>query len=287
MLASLPRGHLESLGIVMDMSIARREAHRPVGGRIAFFVNNWDRISQDPWVRETVTGHRLELAAMPTQGRIPGRGGMEPAKVHVLSKEVEDLVTKGAITPCGEDRDGFVSQLFLVPKSDGSWRPVINLKGLNQFILTQHFKMESVRTVKAIIQKGDWLLKLDLKDAYLSVPIHEDHQKYLRFRWDDRTWQFRALPFGLSSAPQTFTKLLKPVVCTLRRLGVRLILYLDDMLIMSQSRHEIRAHLATTMELLCALGFIINMKKSVFTPTRSIEFLGFAVDSTTMTIRLP
>jgi hypothetical protein len=72
--------------------------------------------------------------------------------------------------------------------------------------------MESVRTVKAIIQKGDWLLKLDLKDAYLSVPIHMDHQKYLRFYWESRAWQFRALPFGLSSAPQTFTKLLKPVV---------------------------------------------------------------------------
>jgi hypothetical protein len=91
-----------------------------------------------------------------------------------------------------------------VPKSDSTWRPVINLKGLNQFVLIQHFKMESVRTVKGDIQKGDWLLKLDLKDAYLSVRIHKDHQKYLRFLWENRAWQFRALPFGLSSAPQTF-----------------------------------------------------------------------------------
>jgi hypothetical protein len=59
------------------------------------------------------------------------------------------------------------------------------------------------------------------------------------------------------------------------------------MLIMARCRHEIRTHLATTIELLCALGFIINMKKSVFTPARTIEFLGFIVDSTAMTIRLP
>ena len=287
MLASLPRSRLKDLGIVMDMLIPRREARRPIGGRIALFVTNWHRISQDPWVRETVTGHRLELATTPIQGKIPEGVHMDPEKVCRLSKEVEDLAGKGAITPCGDNRDGFFSQLFLVPKSDGSWRPVINLKRFNQFVLSQHFKMESVRTVKAIIQKGDWLVKLDLKDAYLSVPIHKDHQKYLRFRWENRAWQFRALPFGLSSAPQTFTKLLKPVVSTLRRLGIRLILYLDDMLIMAQCRDEMRTHLATAMELLCALGFIINMKKSVFTPARTIEFLGFTVDSSIMTIRLP
>ena len=100
-------------------------------------------------------------------------------------------------------------------------------------------------------------------------------------------WQFKALPFGLSSAPQTFTKLLKPVVCTLRRLGIRMILYLDDMLIMAQSRHEIRSHLASAIKLLCALGFIINMKKSVFNPAQVMELLGFSLDTSAMTISLP
>ena len=43
--------------------------------------------------------------------------------------------------------------------------------------------MESIRTVKGLIKQGDWLLKLDLKDAYLSVSIHPSHRKYLCFRW--------------------------------------------------------------------------------------------------------
>ena len=79
---------------------------------------------------------------------------------------------------------------------------------------------------------------------------------YLKFRWEGQTWQFRALPFGLSSAPYVFTKLLKPVVSTLRKLGIRVILYLDDMLIISRSQEETRRNLATTVELLIALGFI-------------------------------
>ena len=287
MLKSLPKDGLESLGIRMDMSIPRAEVHLPVGGRVSRFTTNWAKISQDPWILETVSGHRLELAGTPTQERVPGSPVMDPVKAELLSEEVQSLVSKGAITSITDDGDGYVSQLFLVPKSDGSWRPVINLQGLNQFVSAQHFKMESVRTVKATIQKGDWLLKLDLKDAYLSVPIHREHQKYLRFQWGGQMWQFKALPFGLSSAPQTFTKLLKPVVCTLRRLGIRMILYLDDMLIMAQSRHEIRSHLASAIKLLCALGLIINMKKSVFKPAQVMEFLGFSLDTRAMTISLP
>ena len=95
------------------------------------------------------------------------------------------------------------------------------------------------------------------------------------------------LPFGLNSAPHTFTKLMKPVVAVIRRLAVRLILYLDDMLIAARTTEEVRRHLATALELLVALGFIINIKKSVFKLTQNLEFLGFQLNSLSMTISLP
>lgn len=212
---------------------------------------------------------------------------LDAEKSQVLSQEVENLAAKEAIQSVPNDREGYTSPIFLVPKSDGSWRPVINLKSLNRYVVTRHFKMESIRTVKGLMQKGDWLVKLDLKDAYLTVPIHSSHRKYLRFQWQSQTWEFKVLPFGLSSAPYTFSKLMKPVVCTLRKLGVRSILYLDDMLIMARSKEEARRHLATAMELLVALGFIINLKKSTLTPTQELEFLGFLLNSHNMTIGLP
>ena len=59
--------------------------------------------------------------------------------------------------------------MFVVPKSDGSWRPMINLKSLNLYILTRHFKMESIRTAKDLLQGRDYIVKLDLKDVYLSA----------------------------------------------------------------------------------------------------------------------
>lgn len=74
---------------------------------------------------------------------------------------------------------------------------------------------------------------------------------------------------------------------TLRKLGIRSILYLDDTLIMARSKEEARRHLATAMELLVALGFIINLKKSTLSPTQELEFLGFLLNSHSMTIVLP
>ena len=271
----------------MDMDIVRQEAWRPVGGRLANFLQNWKQISNDPWILDTVSGYKMEFLGHPQQRAVPATIRLDMQKSQILTREVKDLAAKEAIQRAPPNREGFTSPLFLVPKSDGSWRPVINLKALNKYVVTRHFKMESVRTVKGLMQKGDWLVKLDLKDAYLSVPIHPAHQKFLKFQWQGSTWQFQSLPFGLSSAPYVFTKLMKSVVATLRKLGIRLVLYLDDMLVMASSKEEAKRHLATIMQLLLSLGFIINLKKSVLSPVQELEFLGFILNSNKMIISLP
>ncbi len=81
----------------------------------------------------------------------------------------------------------------------------------------------------------DYMINIDLTDANLSVPIHQDSQSFLRFMWQNKPYQFKAQPFGLNVAPRVFTKLLKSVVAWLRGQGIRLIIYLDDILIMAAS----------------------------------------------------
>jgi len=76
----------------------------------------------------------------------------------------------------------FVSQLFLVEKKDGGQRPVINLKCLNQFVKTEHFKMECLHLLPDLLQPQDWIVKIDLKDSYLQIPIHPDYQHLLTFQ---------------------------------------------------------------------------------------------------------
>ena len=128
---------------------------------------------------------------------------------------MEDLLLKDAIKPTFPTED-FFSPIFAVPKEDGGWCPVINLQRLNIYISTPHFKMESIASLKDVIQKGDFMGKLDLKDAYLSVPIAKEHQNFLKFTWESQPYQFESLSSGLSSAPRTFTKLLLPVGAEMR-----------------------------------------------------------------------
>jgi Reverse transcriptase (RNA-dependent DNA polymerase) len=87
------------------------------------------------------------------------------------------------------------------------------------------------------------------------------------------------MPFGLSSAPRAFTKILKVVMAFLRKKGIRIIIYLDDILILNGPREGLLADLELVVELLHALGFIVNQDKSVFFPTQIIEYLGLVVSS--------
>lgn len=258
-----------------------------MGGRLALFKTNWRRLSEDPWIQQTVEGSKVEFLTPPHQNHPPREIVLEAHMAAVMTEEIENLAAKNALIRAPREEEGFMSAMFLVPRTDGSWHPVLNLKPLNCFVVTPHFKMESARSVKNLNMPGDWLVKLDLKDAYLTVPIHHSHQHFLRFQWKGTKWQFRVLPFGLSSAPCTFTKVMKPVVASLRRLGIRLIVYLDDMLILDHSKERLLVHLASAMKLLISLGFLVNLKKSVLSPTRKIEFLGFLIDSVSMRLSLP
>jgi hypothetical protein len=203
-------------------------------------------------------------------------------------QEIDELCSKGAVTEVNHlPTDGFLSTLFLVPKKDGGQRPVINLKGLNAFVTTPHFKMEGIHTLKNLLREGDWLVKIDLKDAYFSIPIHQNHRKYLCFQVDQKVYQFNCLPFGLTSAPWVFTKTLRPVAALGRELGMRLIMYIDDFLLMAESKEKAQDQASGLIYLLKCLGFVINTEKTIMEPSQSLEFLGFTINSLTRELRLP
>ena len=131
------------------------------------------------------------------------------------------------------------------------------------------------------------MTKIDLKDAYFSVTIHPQSQKFLRFLWQNKAFQFCSLPFGVNIAPSLFTCLMKPVAGFLRKRGARLLLYLDDMLIIGSTPRAVNDFTQMPVNLLKALGFMINLDKSALTPAQVITFLRFTINSKTMRFTLP
>ena len=204
-----------------------------------------------------------------------------------LDQEVTDLLTKGALQRATDTHPQFVGHLFLRPKKDGGMRPIYNMKPLNHYVQYQHFKMDNLSMTKTVIKPNDYMVKVDLKDAYQCIPVHQADRKYMRLRWKGTLYQFTCLPFGLASAPRQFTRLMKPIVTELRKLGIRLLIYLDDIILFNQDPTQLVTDMNSLTHLLRNLGLVLNTKKSVTTPTRQIEFLGMDIDSTRMEISLP
>jgi len=109
-------------------------------------------------------------------------------------------------------------------------RRVINLRPLIMYLRTQHFKMDSMKTVLSLVQKGDYAFSLYLADAFLHLPIFPKHRTFLRFCVNQQVYQFRVMAFGPKVAPTTFTKCVTVVAAFLRQQSLKLSLYLDDRL---------------------------------------------------------
>ena len=123
---------------------------------------------------------------------------------------------------------GFFNRLFLVAKPNNCWRPMLDPRKLILFLKEEKFKMETPKTIRTFLQQGEWVTSIDFKDAYFHIPIQEQSRKYLRFHIQRRTYQFKALPFGLSTTHMEFTVVAKEVKLMAIHKGIRIHQYLDD-----------------------------------------------------------
>ncbi len=130
------------------------------------------------------------------------------------------------------------------------------------------------------LQQSTW------RTAYFHVSILPRHRPFLRFAFEGRAYQYKALPFGLSLSPRVFTKVVEAALVPLREAGIRILNYLDDWLILAQSRALLCEHRDMVLSHLSRLGLQVNREKSKLSPTQRISFLGMELDSVNLTARL-
>lgn len=260
----------------------------PVGGRLKIFSNQW-RILKSRWSMSVLTnGFKISLLRAPS---IPDGLPECYGSGHdtVVDEHVRELLLKQAIyeITAQQATTGFTSPILLVKKKSGQMRPCLDLRYINAQIPYRKFQLEGLKQLRQMIRPGDFMTSLDLMDGYLHVPIAKESQNLLQFAWKNRFYRFRALPFGLSSAPWIFTKLVRQVVRLCRSRGIRLMAYLDDFIILGSSYEECRSHTCFVMDLLKQLGWLVNYNKSSLTPSTMLEYLGFVIDTRKMQLFVP
>ena len=263
-------------GAVAAKAVNRND-QLPVGGKLVQFKETWTQMfpQHHEIVRKVSQGILIAFDDVPPSLlryplELPSNN-----KAADLQNAVQKLCLSRAIEEVMDPTSpGYYSRLFLVPKPDGSFRPIIDLKKLNQFIVIPSFKMETLFSIIAALQPQEWITKIDLKDAYHHILVHVNIRKYFRFVIARTVYQFRVLPFGLSTAPREFTKTLAPVVHLLRSQGIQVHAYLDDWIIRATSKEQSLNHTQHVLQLLQSLGWTINWAKSMLQPSRILDFLG-------------
>ena len=150
-----------------------------VGGRLQKFWQVWLSLGANPRVVSILQeGYTLPFKIRPPLTRSPviKSGYAHPGKSKALYQAVTDLINKLVVEKVIiRSSLAFYNRLFLVPKPNQRWRPILDLSHLNLFLKPGTFKMETPETIRLSLQKGEWVTSLDFSDAYFHIPI-KDHE---------------------------------------------------------------------------------------------------------------
>ena len=250
-------GHLSSANTVTYVPPV--VINPPVGARQQQFWEKWKALDSSPKVVTILTeGYTLPFRFRPNLTRSPTviSNYVNPQRQFHLLEALYQLTNKNAVEPVANQNSlGFYNRLFLVPKPNNRWRPILDLSTLNTFLnKTESFKMETPETIRTFLQVGEWITSIDFKDAYFHIPIHSQSRKYMRFHIQGQSYQFKALPFGLSTAPMEFTVVAKEVKLMALQRGIRTHQYLDDWLVRATSHQTCLQNTQTLVALCRELG---------------------------------
>ena len=273
-------GQLPSVKLVTNAQHAVLDP--PVGARLNQCWQKWETLGSSPKVVNILReGYTLPFRFRPHLTRSPTviSNYHNPTKQSFLIEALYQLINKNAVEPVDNPNSlGFYNRLFLVPKPNNRWRPILDLSTLNTFLNTGSFKMETPETIRTSLQVGECITSIDFKDAYFHIPIHSQSRKYMRFHLQGRSYQFKALPFGLSTAPMEFTVVAKEVKLMALQKGIRIHQYLDDWLVRASTLHTCLQHTQTLVTLCQELGWLVNKEKSELAPKQVFNFVGNQFD---------
>ena len=152
---------------------------------------------------------------------------------------------------------GLLQLTFLGFKLHSRWGPIL---GLVNPSLSE--------TIRTSLQQGEWVTSVDFKDAYFHIPIQEQSRKYLRFHIQGRAYQFKALPFGLSTAPLEFTVIPKEVNLMAIHKVLKILQYLDNWLVRARSHQACLQHTQELVNKVSATGLTDELEIRAGAQTR-------------------
>ena len=258
------------------------------GARCQYFSHAWSQVTDSPFILNIIIhGYKIKFISLPIQTNYSPRS-LSLSTSKILKVKVKEYLQYRIIKVVTPSQGQYISHIFpVIKKSLTDHRIIFDLTELNLLVRYVRFEMDSISDIMALISPGDWFVSLDLSDAYFCIAMHILSMPYLTFIFLGIYYQFTSLPQGLSSAPRIFTKVVREVLAYLRKFGLRLAAWIDDIILVSSSRSLSREHAFRAVSTFRELGFIPNLEKSQLEPTQRINHLGLVWDSVQYSVSIP
>lgn len=204
----------------------------------------------------------------PPRGRLFSLSGPERL---AMDKYLKEALDNGFIRPSTSPAGG---GFFFVEKKDGSLRPCIDYRGLNNITIKNRYPLPLMTTAFEILQGATIFTKLDLRNAYHLVRIREGDEWKTAFNTPTGHYEYQVMPFGLVNAPAVFQAFINDVLREM--LNIFVFVYLDDILIFSRNLQEHIQHVRQVLTQLLKHKLFVKLEKSEF-HVPAVSFLGFHV----------
>lgn len=272
-------------------------------------VLEWQKIGASPKVLSWIAqGVNIRWKRKPPRRFHNGISltNLTPEQQRFMDTELARLVRVGALEPGHVSH--YVSKAFLVPKGEGKWRLVFDLRHLNKHCVDYSMKFETLKRLRHLTRKNDFMFSFDLQDGFYSLGINESCRDFFTVNIQGTLYRFAALPMGWNASPYHFCTMMDQMVRYLRGpnlqvtsvpalkpqalhgmmwKGIKILPFVDDFLVVCSDKEQALQQRAFIEDLLQRLGLSRALDKAQWEPVQTLQHLGLIVDTRLGQFRAP
>jgi hypothetical protein len=220
--------------------------------------------------------HQIHTGSEPPRRAHPYR--QSPAIEEAINKEIQRLLDDSVIE---HSNSPWASPIVMVRKPrDTKWRMCIDYRALNKITVPDVYPLPAIDQLLYNMRDAKVFTTMDLQSAYNQISVAPEDQAKTAFIHRTGLYQYRRMPFGLRNAPATFQRFMNMMFGTSdENMYLYVMVYLDDVIIFSNTVAEHGVHLVKVLGLLSRHGLKLKLSKCEFAKTR-VRYLGHILDGT-------
>ena len=198
---------------------------------------------------------------------------LSETELQYLKDYIDRMLARGWIRP---SKSPFGSPILFVKKADGSLRLVVDYRKLNALTVKNRYPLPLISELFDRLKNAKYYTRLDMQDAYNRLRIAPGDEWKTAFHTRYGHFEYLVMPFGLTNAPASFQAYAND--CLRDFLDLFCVVYLDDVLIFSETLEEHISHVKQVLARLREYGLTCKLRKCEF-HSSSLSFLGFVISS--------